>query len=131
MITTENKNMIPLYEKRLEVTVDLLDKVTSRARILQGALSAFYYGLCFFILTSITIAVAGLFNIYRWLPIPVGIIGIIFLFYGSFLMLRETRMATATIKAEMDFTWGLAKNLAPKEIVSKYTLVKGELRKHN
>jgi hypothetical protein len=129
MITTEDKNSIHLYEKRLEITVDLLDKVTSRARILQGAMSAFYYGLCFFILTSVTIAIAGLFNIYRWLPIPVGVIGIIFLFYGSFLMLRETRMATATIRAEMDFTWSLAKTLAPKEIISKYTLVEGKLER--
>ena len=73
-------------------------------------MSAFYYGLGFFILTSVTIAVAGIFGIHRWMPIPVGVIGIFFLFYGSVLMLRETRMATATINAEMDFTWRLAKN---------------------
>jgi hypothetical protein len=129
MIVTEDKASIPFYEKKLEVTVNLLDKVTTRARILQRAMSAFYFGLCFFILTSVTIAIVGLFNVYRWLPIVVGIIGIIFLFYGSILMLRETRMATATINAEMDFTWGLAKTLAPKDIISKYTLVDGELER--
>ncbi|MCS6873513.1 MAG: DUF2721 domain-containing protein [Pyrinomonadaceae bacterium] len=129
LITAEDKDSIPLYEKRLEVIVHLLDKVTSRARILQSAMSAFYYGLCFFILTSVTIAVVGLFNVYRWLPILVGIVGIIFLFYGSALMLRETTMATATIKAEMDFTWSLAKTVAPKEIIEKYTLINGELEK--
>ncbi|RMG06069.1 MAG: DUF2721 domain-containing protein [Acidobacteria bacterium] len=129
MIVTEDKASTPFYEKKLEVTVNLLDKVTTRARILQRAMSAFYFGLCFFILTSVTIAIVGLFNVYRWLPIVVGIIGIIFLFYGSILMLRETRMATATINAEMDFTWGLAKTLAPKEIISKYTLVDGELER--
>jgi hypothetical protein len=120
IIYTENKDEIPLYEKRVEVIVDLLDKVTSRSRILQRALAAFYYGLGFFILTSVVIAVAGLFNIYRWLPIPVGIVGIMFIFYGSLLMLRETRMATATVNAEMDFTWELARQVAPKEVVSKY-----------
>jgi threonine/homoserine/homoserine lactone efflux protein len=82
---------------------------------------AFYYGLGFFILTSVTIAVVGLFNIYRWMPIPVGIVGIMFLLYGSIQMMRETRMATATINAEMDFTWSLAKTVAPKEIISRYT----------
>jgi hypothetical protein len=120
LIYVDNKNDVPLYDKRVEVIVDLLDKVTSRSRILQKAMAAFYYGLGFFILTSVAIAVAGLFNIYRWLPIPIGIVGIIFLFYGSLLMLRETRMATATINAEMDFTWELARKVAPKEIVSKY-----------
>jgi hypothetical protein len=121
LIVTEDKNMIPLYEKRLDTIVYLLDKVTTRSRILQKAMTAFYYGLGFFILTSVTIAVAGIFNIYRWLPIPVGIVGIFFLFHGSLLMLRETRMATATINAEMDFTWTLAKSVAPREIISRYT----------
>ncbi|HSK70854.1 MAG TPA: DUF2721 domain-containing protein, partial [Pyrinomonadaceae bacterium] len=117
LILTEDKDSIPLYEQRIDTIVKLLDKVTSRARILQRAMGAFYYGLGFFILTSVTIAVAGLFNIYRWMPIPVGIVGIMFLFYGSLLMLRETRMATATINAEMDFTWVLAREVAPKEII--------------
>ncbi|HEV8591083.1 MAG TPA: DUF2721 domain-containing protein [Pyrinomonadaceae bacterium] len=120
MIFAEEKDTIPLYEKRLEVIVDLLDKVTSRSRLLQRAMAAFYYGLAFFILTSVTIAIAGLFNIYRWLPIPIGVIGIMFLFYGSVLMIKETWMATATVNREMDFTWELARRVAPKDIASKY-----------
>lgn len=120
LIMTENKEKIPLYEKRLDTVVNLLDKVTTRSRILQRAMGAFYYGLGFFILTSVTIAVAGIFNIARWAPIPVGVVGIFFLFYGSLLMLRETRMATATVNAEMDFTWSLAKTVVPREIISKY-----------
>ena len=120
MTDEKDKLTIPLYEQRLDTVVKLLDKVTSRARILQRAMGMFYYGLCLFILTSVTIAVAGLFNIYRWLPIPVGIIGIIFLFYGSILMLLETRMATVTVNAEMDFTWALANKVAPKEVINKY-----------
>ncbi len=120
LIYLEDKDEVPLYDKRVEVIVDLLDKVTSRSRILQRAMGAFYYGLGLFVLTSVTIAVAGLFNIYRWLPIPVGIIGIMFLFYGSLLMLMETRMATATVNAEMDFTWELARKVAPKSVISKY-----------
>ena len=130
LIISEDKTGIPLYGKRLEVIVHLLDKITSRARILQRAMSAFYYGLGIFILTSLTIAVVGIFGIYRWLPIPVGIFGIAFLFYGSILMLRETAMATATIRAEMDFTWSLAKTVAPPEIISKYTMsAEGDLER--
>lgn len=121
LIYAENKDEVPLYDKRVEVIVDLLDKVTTRSRILQRAMQAFYYGLGMFVLTSVTIAVAGLFNIYRWVPIPVGIVGIMFLFWGSVLMLRETRMATATVNAEMDFTWELARKVAPREVAIKYT----------
>jgi len=121
LIVAPDKEAIPLYDQRLETIFFLLDKVTSRSRILQRAMGAFYYGLGFFILTSVSIAVVGLFGVYRWLPIPIGIIGIIFLFYGSVLMLRETRMAAVTINTEMDFTWQLAKTVAPETIISKYT----------
>lgn len=127
MIYVEDKSEVPLYDVRLEVIVDLLDKVTSRSRLLQRAMGAFYYALSIFVLTSVTIAVAGLFGVYRWLPIPVGIIGIVFVLYGSLLMLKETRMATATINAEMDFTWRLAREVAPKEVVIKYNK-KGRLK---
>ncbi len=121
LITTKDKSTIPLYDKRVETVVKLLDKVTSRARILQRAMGTFYYGLGFFILTSVTIALAAFDSTYRWVPIPVGIIGIMFLFFGSILMLRETRMATAAVNAEMDFTWELARAVAPEEVIGKYT----------
>lgn len=120
LIYIEKKDAVPLYDKRVEVIVDLLDKVTTRSRILQRAMQAFYYGLGMFVLTSVTIAVAAFFNTYQWVPIPVGIVGIMFLFWGSVLMLRETRMATATVNAEMDFTWELARKLAPRNVVLKY-----------
>ncbi len=123
LIFTERKDEVPLYEKRVEVLVDLLDKVTSRSRILQKALGAFYYGIGAFVLTSVLIAIAAFFSYYRplqLLPIGVGIYGIMCLFYGSILMLMETRMATATVNAEMDFTWELARKVAPQEITNKY-----------
>lgn len=130
LIYAEAKDEVPMYEKRVEVIVSLLDLVTSRSRLLQRAMTTFYYGLMLFILTSVTIAVAGIFNIYRWMPIPVGIIGIMFLFYGSILMLKETRMATATINAEMDFTWELARKVAPKDVANKYDK-KGKIKGKN
>jgi len=120
LITTEDKTSIPLYDRRLETVVNLLDKVTSRSRILQKAMGAFYYGLCLFVLTSVSIGIVGIVGVYRLLPIPIGIVGIFCLFYGSVLMLRETRMATATVNAEMDFTWELARTVAPENIINKY-----------
>jgi Protein of unknown function (DUF2721) len=123
LIYAENKDDVPLYDKRVEVIVDLLDKVTSRSRILQKAMGAFYYGLGAFVLTSVTIAFAAFLtriHILQLVPIAIGIVGIMCLFYGSLLMLRETRMATATVNAEMDFTWQLAREVAPIEVASKY-----------
>lgn len=123
LIYVEQSEEIPLYNKRVEVVVDLLDKVTSRSRILQKALGTFYYGIGAFVLTSVLIATAAFFSSYRilqLLPIVIGIGGIMCLFYGSLLMIKETRMATATVNSEMDFTWELARNVAPDDVISKY-----------
>jgi hypothetical protein len=120
LITTKDKSEVLLYSRRLEVVIDLLDKVTSRSRLLQRAMVVFYWGLGIFVLTSVSIGVVGIFGVYRWIPIPVGLIGILFLFYGSVLMMLEARMATATINVEMDFTWSLAREVAPPEIMAKY-----------
>lgn len=121
LITTEDKSAIPLYSRRIEVVFDLLDKVTTRSRILQRALFVFYCSLVMFVLTSLTIALAGLINVYAWIPIPVGLVGILFVFYGSVLMMRESLMATATTNAEMDITWEIATKTAPAEIVERYS----------
>ena len=133
LIYSVDKEEIPLYDKRVEVIVDLLDIATSRSRVLQRAMAAFYYGLGMFVLTSVTIAVAAIpmINGYaRWVPkvpVPIGIVGILFLFWGSMLMLRETRLATSFINAEMDFTWELARAVAPDDISEKYAR-RGRLR---
>lgn len=121
LIMIEEKDEVPLYNRRLEVVFELLDKVTTRSRMLQRALLMFYCSLGMFVLTSLTIGIVGIVNFYSWLPVPIGLIGILFIFYGSLLMMREALLATSTTKAEMDVTWELAKQIAPKEIVEKYT----------
>ena len=121
LITTDNKESITLYEKRIEVVFDLLDKVTTRTRILQRALFVFYCSVAMFVLTSLTIGVVGLLNQYVWIPVPVGMVGILFVFWGSILMMREASMARETTNAEMDITWQIATEIAPKEIVEKYS----------
>src|SRR5205814_7986409 len=45
LIYSSEKSEVPLYDKRVEVIVDLLDIATSRSRVFQRAMAAFYYGL--------------------------------------------------------------------------------------
>jgi hypothetical protein len=124
LILSESKETIPFYTRRLEANFDLLDKVTSRARILQRAMVAFYRGLALYVLTSVSIGVSILVPFAIFIPIPVGILGIIFTFYGSILMIYEAQMATSTVNSEMDYTWEIAKKLAPKELAGKYKMSK-------
>ncbi len=120
LIAIENKNAIPLYDEKLHTVFDLLDKVTSRSRLLQRAMVVFYYGLGMFVLTSVSIGAVGIFEVYKWLPIAFGLIGILYLTYGSFLLMLEAKLATETINTEMDFVWSLARKVVPKELVEAY-----------
>lgn len=120
LMTTKDKADIPLYSRRIEVVFDLLDKVTTRSRMLQKSLFVFYCSLVMFVLTSLTIGVVGLLNQYVWIPIPIGLVGMLFVFYGSIMMMQESRLATATTNTEMDITWEIANKIAPREIVEKY-----------
>src|ERR1044072_895700 len=124
LILMEDKDSMPYHTRRLEANFDLLDKVTSRARILQRAMVAFYRGLALYGLTSVSIGISILIPVAIWVPVPVGIIGILFTFYGSVLMMWEAGMATTTVNTEMDYTWEIAKKLAPRELAGKYKMGK-------
>jgi hypothetical protein len=109
-----------LSKERQAVIFEQLDKLTSRARILQRCMVTFYLSLGAFVATSVAIGVVALFASPRYTPVPVifGIMGALFLFYGSMLLILEARLALSTIHAEMDFIWNRSKRVTAKEIVA-------------
>jgi hypothetical protein len=108
--------------ERQAVIFDQLDKLTSRARILQRSMVAFYLGLGMFVATSVAIGIVALADKPRYTMVPVifGIAGACFLFYGSMLLIFEARLALSTIHAEMDYVWRQTKRVAPAEIVEQH-----------
>ncbi len=109
---------LPLAEERRAMIFDQLDKLTSRARILQRSMKVFYVALGLFVATSVSIgfvAFAGLR--YSILPVVLGLVGASFLFYGSVILIVEARLSAASLSAEMDFLWRLSKHHAPDELV--------------
>src|SRR6478609_7689076 len=84
-----------------------LDKLTSRARILQRCMVTFYLSLGMFVATTVAIGVAAFTSNphYNYIPVVLGIAGACFLFYGSVLLIFEARLALSTIHGEMDFIW--------------------------
>ena len=108
--------------ERKAVIFDQLDKLTSRARILQRSMVAFYLGLGMFVATSVAIGIVALADKPRYTMVPVifGIAGACFLFYGSMLLIFEARLALSTIHAEMDYVWRQTKRVAPAEIVEQH-----------
>src|SRR6266571_3441313 len=108
--------------ERKAAIFDQLDKLTSRARILQRSMVAFYLGLGMFVATSVAIGIVALADKPRYTMVPVifGIAGACFLFYGSMLLIFEARLALSTIHAEMDYVWRQTKRVAPAEIVEQH-----------
>jgi hypothetical protein len=110
-------------KERQGVIFDQLDKLTSRARILQRSMVAFYLATGMFVATSVAIGVVAVIPSsprYNLVPVIVGLLGACFLFYGSMLLIFEARLALSTIHAEMDFIWRQTTRVAPADVVEQH-----------
>ena len=104
---------IELREERQLLLFDLLDKLTSRARLLGRSITAFYVTLGVFVSTSVTLGVVSVTNGYGWLPVVLTWTGLGCLLYGCVLLIMEARLALNGLHAEMDFLWKLGQRHAP------------------
>src|SRR2546425_7058871 len=110
-----------LFEEQRAMLFDQLDKLTSRSRLLQRALTGFYLAVGVFVATSVAIGVVSFFGgRFGWIPVVMGLVGAFFLFYGSMLLVFEARLALSTTHAEMDFIWRTTKQVVPKELVEQH-----------
>jgi len=107
---------------RQAIIFEQLDKLTSRARILQRSMVTFYVALGMFVATSVAIGIVAILGNprYNLVPIIAGILGACFLFYGSMLLIFEARLALSTIHAEMDYIWGRTTEVAPADVVQQH-----------
>jgi hypothetical protein len=113
---------LQLFDERRAVIFHQLDRLTTRARLLQRCMTTFYVALGIFVSTSVAIGVvAASGGSYGWVPVVMGLVGAMFLFYGSVLLIFEARLALSTISAEMDFIWQLGKTLAPADLVDQHS----------
>ena len=80
---------------------DQLDKLTSRSRLLQRALTTFYVAVGVFVANSVAIGVVAFSGArFGWVPVAMGLVGASFLFYGSMLLIFEARLALSTTHAK-------------------------------
>jgi len=121
-----------LLDERRAVIFTQLDKLTSRSRLLQRAMTVFYVTLGVFVSTSVAIGLVAVTGAkYYIIPVIMGLIGAFFLFYGSILLIFEARLALSTIHTEMDFIWRLSQRLAPAQLVEKHKPHFVHFRKHD
>ena len=120
--------------ERHAVIFQQLDKLTSRARLLQRCMVTFYVSLGMFVATSVAIGVVPFFTNnprYNFVPVALGLAGACFLFYGSILLIFEARLALGTIHAEMDYIWRHSKRATPADIVERHKPHFVHFRRHD
>ncbi len=119
---TEKPGNTGATRERQAVIFAQLDKLTSRARILQRSMVTFYVALGLFVATSVAIGAVGIAGNPRYsvIPVIVGMLGACFLFYGSMLLIFEARLALSTVHAEMDFIWRQTTRVTPSEVVEHH-----------
>jgi hypothetical protein len=74
-----------------------------RAGLIQWSLTSFYVSLCLLVATMVGIGLTGFVPRLVWLPTVVGVLGSVVLFYGSVMLIGETRLALKSVLTEMEF----------------------------
>jgi hypothetical protein len=75
-----------------------------RGRIIQRSLTSFYIALGLFVAMTVCLGLVAIIQRGAWLPVILGIAGTVYLFYGSVLLIAETRLALRSVNSEMEFT---------------------------
>ena len=109
-----------MFEERRQLIFTQLDRQTSRARLIQRAMTAYYTALGIFVGSSVAIAIISVAGRnFSWIAVALGVVGSLFMLYGSMLLIVESRMALSAIMTEMDFVWKVSEKLAGENLKSK------------
>jgi threonine/homoserine/homoserine lactone efflux protein len=109
-----------MFEEKRQLIFTQLDRQTSRARLIQRAMTAFYSALGIFVASSVAIAIiSAAARNYTWIAVVLGVIGAVFMLYGSMLLIIESRMALSAIMSEMDFVWKVSQKHAGQDLKTK------------
>ena len=109
-----------LFAERQQLIFTQLDRQTSRARLIQRAMTAYYTALGTFVGTTVAIAIlSAAARNFTWIAVVMGLAGSLFMLYGSVLLIVESRMALAAIMTEMDFVWKVSQKYAGKDMTAR------------
>jgi hypothetical protein len=111
-----------MFDERRALIFSQLDRLTSRARLIQRSMAAFYTALGVFVATTVMIALTAAFaRNFTWVAVAMGLTGCIVMLYGSVLLIIESRMALGAIMSEMDFVWKVSTKYAGSELADRST----------
>ncbi|MGE0041946.1 MAG: DUF2721 domain-containing protein [Vicinamibacterales bacterium] len=103
--------------ERRALLVGQLHRQTIRARLIQRSMVAFYSALGVFVTTSLAAAVIGVVaRHYTWVAVALGLLGALFMLYGSVLLIVESGYALGAITSEMDFVRKVSQRYAADDL---------------
>lgn len=109
-----------MFEERRQLIFTQLDRQTSRARLIQRAMAAYYTALGTFVASTVAIAIfSAAARNFTWIAVLLGVIGTLYMLYGSVLLIVESRMALSAIMTEMDFVWKISQRQAGGDLKTK------------
>jgi hypothetical protein len=108
---SEEKKIIIFEQMRL---------AAKRAKILQRAMTDLYLTLGIFVSTSVVIGIFEALNLrILWVPIALGLSGTALLFYGSLILINESRIALSSVNKEIKDMLNLSLQYIPKDHLLK------------
>jgi hypothetical protein len=106
---------VVLRDERRAMLFDQIRMLSSRARVLQRALTLLYLSVCAFVATSVALGLISASRVTTSsLPVSLGLVGVALLFGVSALLIYEGRLARASLRVELDFLLKLGEALAPE-----------------
>jgi hypothetical protein len=108
-------------QRKIRLIFEQLDLLTSRTRLLQQIITLLFRAIGVFVATSIAMGALSLVDRnFAWLPVALGGLGALLLFYASMLMMTESRLALKSSYKEMDYLWEKGQAYAPTELLRQY-----------
>ncbi|MGH7446057.1 MAG: DUF2721 domain-containing protein [Longimicrobiales bacterium] len=124
----KDESGVDISEQRA-MLFDQLRRATTRARLLQRAMTRIYLAISVFVATSVAIGIVAVTDQrYAWIPILLGLAGAALLFHASVLFIVESRIQMRAVRNEMKFTWEAGRQIAPSDLIERHDATRGWAR---
>jgi hypothetical protein len=114
-------------ENKRRILYTLLTKSIRRSKLLTQTMTLLYISLALFVATSLAIGIVAVIHLrYTWIPTALGMVGALFLFCSSAILILESRLTYSVIADEVDFVIESSRSKIPE--VFKTVIVKRNWR---
>jgi hypothetical protein len=102
-------------ENKRRILYTLLTISIRRSKLLTQTMTLLYISLALFVATSLAIGIVAVIHLrYTWIPTALGMVGALFLFCSSAILILESRLTYSVIADEVDFVIESSKSKIPE-----------------